>query len=194
MDRLLEQNNRECVRNTMMRQEEIFNQQVHELHRLYQVQKLLMAKLKTNETKFQSVATADTPTAIKDTKDRYWSGTSTSGTSHSSYISNQPLSTPHTNTESNSLRQCSTLAEEHATKQKGFDLEHPVKVEKSISLDLSKAVRVEEESDIELTLSIGCGSGKKKSKQWLQPEPNPCDTRQQVLSTMPVRSERGGMQ
>ncbi|KAJ6819039.1 uncharacterized protein M6B38_405080 [Iris pallida] len=191
MDGLFEQNDRECLRNTMLRQEEIFKQQVHELHLLYRVQKLLMAELRTKEAKFQSVATADTPTTIKETKVRYWSGTSTSETSHSSYNSNRPLSTPHSNSDYNSLRQFSTLAEDYPTKQKGFDLEQPVTEENSMPLDRSKDVWVEAECDVELTLSTGRGSGKKKPEHWLQPEPDPSDMRQKVLSRVPVRSERG---
>ncbi|KAH7671724.1 hypothetical protein IHE45_09G006800 [Dioscorea alata] len=42
MDRFLEQYNREYVKKVMINQQEIFKQQVRELHRLYKVQKMLM--------------------------------------------------------------------------------------------------------------------------------------------------------
>ncbi|KAK1275442.1 hypothetical protein QJS04_geneDACA004026 [Acorus gramineus] len=53
MDMLLEQCNREIIRNTMLKHEEVFKDQVHELHRLYRVQKSLMSELKNNETKLR---------------------------------------------------------------------------------------------------------------------------------------------
>ncbi|KAJ8459251.1 hypothetical protein OPV22_032177 [Ensete ventricosum] len=49
MERLAECDRREAVRNTMLKHEEIFKQQVYELHRLYRDQKLRMAELRNNE-------------------------------------------------------------------------------------------------------------------------------------------------
>lgn len=42
MDRFLKQYNRKYVKKVMIDQQEIFKQQVRELHRLYKVQKMLM--------------------------------------------------------------------------------------------------------------------------------------------------------
>ncbi|KAM0933773.1 hypothetical protein DsansV1_C34g0225141 [Dioscorea sansibarensis] len=54
MDRYLEQYNREYVKKVMIDQQEIFKQQVHELHRLYKVQKMLM--IETNHKFRQTYA------------------------------------------------------------------------------------------------------------------------------------------
>lgn len=59
MDRVLEQCSIESIRKTMLMHENIFKQQVRELHRLYRVQKMLMNELKNeaNRTKFWSPTT-----------------------------------------------------------------------------------------------------------------------------------------
>lgn len=189
MDKLFEQNNRERVRNTMLRQEEIFKQQVQELHRLHRVQKMLMADLRTKEANFHSVASANIPTAVKDTKSRHWSRTSTSETSHSTYINNRPRSIPYINSEYNSIHQYSV--QEYPRKQRGFDLVQPVKQDPSISLDCLKEELADEECNVELTLSVRCSSSKKKSDHWLQPERSSSGTRQKPVSTIPARPERG---
>ncbi|XP_042440576.1 uncharacterized protein LOC122025769 [Zingiber officinale] len=54
MERFLRKYDRECMKMMMMKHEETFRQQVHELHRLYRVQKLLMRDVKDNELKSQS--------------------------------------------------------------------------------------------------------------------------------------------
>ncbi|KAG7534578.1 hypothetical protein ISN45_Aa08g021160 [Arabidopsis thaliana x Arabidopsis arenosa] len=46
MDRFLEKQNAESIRNTMQAQEDIFKQQVRELHRVYNTQKMMMNQLK----------------------------------------------------------------------------------------------------------------------------------------------------
>ena len=43
------QHNKEVLKQTMLKQEEIFRGQVRELHRLYHVQKLLMAELRNKD-------------------------------------------------------------------------------------------------------------------------------------------------
>lgn len=69
MERLAECDSRDAIRNTMLKHEEIFKQQVYELHRLYKDQKLRMAELRNNE--------------FTDTGSRIWS--SASSTSNTSY-------------------------------------------------------------------------------------------------------------
>ncbi|KAK1315848.1 hypothetical protein QJS10_CPA05g02373 [Acorus calamus] len=71
MDRLLEQCNRETVRNTMLKHEEVFREQVHELHRLYRVQKSLMVELKNRETKPHKEHGFYSSTSTSITKNRY---------------------------------------------------------------------------------------------------------------------------
>ncbi|EOA13898.1 hypothetical protein CARUB_v10027014mg [Capsella rubella] len=46
MDRFLEKQNAESIRHTMQTQEDIFKQQVRELHRVYNTQKMMMNQLK----------------------------------------------------------------------------------------------------------------------------------------------------
>ncbi|KAI3962647.1 hypothetical protein MKX01_027422 [Papaver californicum] len=54
MDRLLKQYDKESVKTTMLNQEEIFKEQVHELHHLYVVQKTLMIEFKMNKSRGHS--------------------------------------------------------------------------------------------------------------------------------------------
>ncbi|XP_027332794.1 uncharacterized protein LOC113847736 [Abrus precatorius] len=46
MDRMLDRNNKESIKKTMQKHEDIFKHQVRELHRVYSVQKMLMDELK----------------------------------------------------------------------------------------------------------------------------------------------------
>ncbi|XP_010914195.1 uncharacterized protein [Elaeis guineensis] len=194
MDRL--QNNRESVRNTMLRHEEIFRQQVHDLHRLYRVQKMLMAEMRSKEEKPQS-STIVTSRGFTDTRTRFWGSTSTSENSHSSHVSNTLHSTKHLNSEYSSLhhyntragpssRELSICSEDPLRAPKDFDLEQPAEEYTSTEVrhnqdqitNLGKHLKekmntessnswTDDENDVELTLSIGCGIGKKRSKHWL---------------------------
>ncbi|XP_073005797.1 uncharacterized protein [Typha latifolia] len=51
MEQSLRKYDRECMKMAMLKHEETFRQQVHELHRLYRVQKLLMRNMKNKELK-----------------------------------------------------------------------------------------------------------------------------------------------
>lgn len=183
MDRFLEQNNRERVRNTMIKQEEMFKEQVHELHRLYQIQKMLMAEVKTNEAQIHSRASVTTLRAAADTKNKYWSSTSTSETSHSSYISSRHQNASQFKSEYGS-HQHSLLANE---------LQWPTEEGANVSHVRSKQSWADEECDVDLSLSIGSGSSKKKQPQsWLQPETTrTSEMRQLVMSNTGTRTERG---
>ncbi|ONK69580.1 uncharacterized protein A4U43_C05F24460 [Asparagus officinalis] len=178
MERVLEQNSKERMRNTMMRQEEIFKQQVRELHRLYRVQKMLMADMRTRGTQPLLHSTATNPRAVTDSKNKYWSSSSTSETSHSSYISNQYQTTPQLKSKHNSI------------KHKGFDLKGPTEEKAAISCVQSKELWADEECDIDLSLSIGCSSSKKKPNNWIHPEPT-SERRQLLSSNTGARLERG---
>ncbi|XP_042393289.1 uncharacterized protein LOC121984431 [Zingiber officinale] len=50
---------RECMKIAMLKQEEIFRYQVHELHRLYNIQKLLMREMKKADMKRQRYKPTD---------------------------------------------------------------------------------------------------------------------------------------
>ncbi|XP_008804908.1 uncharacterized protein LOC120105254 [Phoenix dactylifera] len=194
MDRL--QSNRESVRNAMLKHEEIFRQQVHDLHRLYRVQKMLMAEMRSKEEKPQS-PTIVTSRGFTDTRTRFWGSASTSETSHSSHVSNTLHSTKHLNSEYSSIhhyntragpssRELSICSEDPLRVPKGFDLEQPAEEYTSTEVghtqdqitNLGKHLKekmntesskmwTDDENDVELTLGIGCGIGKKRSKHWL---------------------------
>ncbi|XP_010929279.1 uncharacterized protein [Elaeis guineensis] len=189
------QNNRESIRNTMLRQEEIFRQQVQDLHRLYSVQKMLMAEIRSKQDKLQSPTIA-TSIVFTDTKTRFRGSTSTSETSHSSHVRSTHHSTAHLNSEYSSLhhyhtragpssRELSIYSEDPLRAQKGFDLgqpsedrtftevghtqDHPTNLGKHLKEKMKAEgsdLWPEDESDVDLTLSIGCGTDKKRSKHW----------------------------
>ncbi|KAK4584829.1 hypothetical protein RGQ29_022494 [Quercus rubra] len=48
MEKLVESYDRECMRMAMLKHEETFKQQVYELHRLYQIQKMLMKNMESS--------------------------------------------------------------------------------------------------------------------------------------------------
>lgn len=194
MDRL--QNNRESVRNIMLKHEEIFRQQVYDLHRLYRVQKMLMAEMRTKGENLPS-STIVASRGFTDTSTRFWgSASTTSETSHSSHVCNTHQSTRHLHSEYSSIHHYNTRAglstrelsicSEPLRAPKGFDLEQPAeeftskevrhaqdqttnsaKHQKEKMNMESSNLWTDDESDVELTLSIGCGIGKKRSKHWL---------------------------
>ncbi|CAL9206503.1 unnamed protein product [Musa hybrid cultivar] len=51
MERFLRKYDKECMKMMMLKHEETFRQQVHELHRLYRVQKLLMRGINTEQSR-----------------------------------------------------------------------------------------------------------------------------------------------
>lgn len=60
MDRFLEKQNAESIRHTMQAQEDIFKQQVRELHRVYNTQKMMMTQLK-HRSQYWTVNNKDQP-------------------------------------------------------------------------------------------------------------------------------------
>ncbi|XP_031480238.1 uncharacterized protein LOC116250617 [Nymphaea colorata] len=90
MDKLHDWFNRDSVKRTMLKHEEIFKEQVCELHRLYRVQKSLMAELRNNEAKVQSHTHSLTRGKPKaqygymnpDHKAEFWNSAASSNTSN----------------------------------------------------------------------------------------------------------------
>ncbi|CAD5169883.1 unnamed protein product [Musa acuminata subsp. malaccensis] len=172
MERQLDCCDTDSLRNTMLKHEEIFKQQVHELHRVYGVQKMLMAELGEKQVSLHAVP-SEAVVAVADARTRIWSSASTSDTSHSSHVSNLHQSAPELNSEYSSLNPWS----EHVT---GFDLEQPAEeytCRGATSMD-EKTTKDKEKrsmkgsfswpddgSEIELTLSIGCSSSDKQKKK-----------------------------
>ncbi|WOL06474.1 hypothetical protein Cni_G15208 [Canna indica] len=217
MDGFPESQDKDSVRSTMLKHEEIFRHQVHELHRLYRVQKILMNEI--GEKKVNLHFPSEGAAAMVDTRTRIWSSTaSTSDTSHSSHVSNIHQSAPCSTRAGLISRELSICSRDQSNVQiKGFDLEQPAeeytsKGERTTKDRLNPAMYGkqlketssegplswnDDASEIELTLSIGCGPNKKKRTHSLHPNidigcsnPTPSDTRP-LLSSRSVRQEKG---
>ncbi|XP_074574876.1 uncharacterized protein LOC141831420 [Curcuma longa] len=170
MKKHVECHGRDSVRNTMLKHEDIFRQQVRELHRLYQVQKMLMTELVNKEAELHSLPSTEA------TKTRIWSSGSTSEITQSSRISNvnQPAacSTRAGGFLSRELSFCSRdRSNAHAM---GFELDQPAE-ENTFRGDRNTKQLPETWSDdgaeIDLTLSIVC-SPRNKKDQSVSPCPN----------------------
>ncbi|XP_077216819.1 uncharacterized protein LOC143851319 [Tasmannia lanceolata] len=190
MDRLLEQYNKESMRKLMLMHEEIFKEQVQELHELYRVQKKLMSEMRSREMDSPSLAN-EVPEAMhvgsdymeSDTQTRFWSTATGSQSSHS------PFSNSH---QSTTEMECNFHQRNNITDpssqdtfrvQMGFDLERPAEENNSptdvgsteyqtsffqrnsrdkMCVDCPQDPHFHADSEIELTLSIGYGTEKKK--------------------------------
>ncbi|CAN8253065.1 unnamed protein product [Cochlearia groenlandica] len=62
MDRFLEKQNVETIRYTMKAQEDVFKQQVRELHRVYNTQKVMMDQLKKDRSQYWTINKKDQTT------------------------------------------------------------------------------------------------------------------------------------
>uniref|UniRef100_A0A5B7BYR4 Uncharacterized protein n=1 Tax=Davidia involucrata TaxID=16924 RepID=A0A5B7BYR4_DAVIN len=140
----------------MLMHEDIFKQQVRELHRLYSAQKMLMDEMKNG---------------IK--QDRYWGPMTASDINHSHILEqHQPTNTTGYNLHFQSVRdsprsreqQSVSCSGEFSRTPKGFDLETLAKEDIATGISKTSVDECDEESDVELTLSIGCSSGQKRSK------------------------------
>lgn len=177
MDRMPDIHSPDFIKKTMQMHEDVFKQQVRELHRLYSVQKMLMNELKKE---------------IKDTR-QYWNPR-TNSDSNCAKVINLPDSTTQTasgfSLNFQSLRDYPSPKErsgscsgETARVTRGFDLEIPAEEDRltrvstmddnqagSSSLIPHKSNKLsmeesDEDSQVELTLSIGgSNSNKKKSR------------------------------
>uniref|UniRef100_A0A2N9I1M0 Uncharacterized protein n=1 Tax=Fagus sylvatica TaxID=28930 RepID=A0A2N9I1M0_FAGSY len=177
MDRNLEKHNIESIKKTMQMHEDVFKNQVKELHRLYSVQKLLMNEVK-KEVK----------------QNRCWNSMTNLDINHSQFINpHHPTiqSASGYNFHLQSLRDDPTSRERSGScsgdsmrMPRGFDLERPA--EEDISTGVITAIDEDqagpsssimatrshkmsidgsdEDSGVELTLSIGGSLSKKASK------------------------------
>lgn len=168
MDRFSEQCNRESIKNIMLKQEEIFKQQVRELHRLYQVQKMLATELSCDKMKMNSFMAAPKRQFVTDTVNKLQSSRTSSETTHSSHASvrnntNAILSSEHTSVQA-------PMAASHASwgligrskpsrRSKERILQNPVEGESPESCS-------NEECNLDLTLRIGGASDQKESTDW----------------------------
>ncbi|KAK9097397.1 hypothetical protein Sjap_022894 [Stephania japonica] len=156
MDRILEQCNKESVRMTILKHEKVFKEQVKELHRLYKVQKMLMAELKNNESNVHSLVNQmpivmRVGSKLKDMPghSRFWSTGNSSEANHFlfgnwSHPSGQGNSGcnflqpfgPRTDLGSQEQQSSSCSRETSRTPRKGFDLELPVEENNSTNISV----------------------------------------------------------
>ncbi|KAL9399494.1 hypothetical protein Peur_008455 [Populus x canadensis] len=173
MDRMPEKHNIDFIKKTMQLHDDIFKQQVRELHRLYSVQKMLMDELNKNEIK-QNM--------------KYWTPMTSSYTNYSQFA-NRPKSTEQTTCgysflvqrprdDPSSRERSGSCSDETMRLTRGFDLERLAEhistgvgaVDENqagpstcapqkgkMSIDGS-----DEDSEVELTLSIGGSTTSKK--------------------------------
>lgn len=173
MDRVLERHNMESIKKTMQMHEDIFKYQVRELHRLYNVQKMLMEELKKE---------------IK--QNRIWASPMTSSDINQSQFNNpQHLTSQttcgynfHGHGEPSSRERSGSWSGSDTMKiARAFDLERPAGEDISAEASaveedqagpsslmhsrinqMSIAGGSDEDSEVELTLSIGGSSSNKK--------------------------------
>ncbi|KAG1347880.1 hypothetical protein COCNU_06G017090 [Cocos nucifera] len=131
MEKFLKNYDRERMKMAILKHEETFRQQVHELHRLYTVQKLLMSDMKNTKLKRQNYGASSKANLQR------WNGLNETGSCQPSY-NNQKQRRPH----------------------RPLNLELPaeeyiVNAEEEVMLD------IEQESDVELTLAIGSSRKKR---------------------------------
>ncbi|CAJ1975883.1 unnamed protein product [Sphenostylis stenocarpa] len=169
MDRMFDRNNIESIKKTMQMHEDIFKQQVRELHRVYSVQKMLMDDLR------------------KETKQKkFWTPMNGIDMSHSHFLQHQQQQQETTTTlisygpdfHVQSLREelCSkersgSCSGETMKRQRGFDLERPAERDIFGGCDeheagpssytalerckISSNDGSDEDMEVDLTLSIG---------------------------------------
>ncbi|KAI5557007.1 hypothetical protein BDE02_18G072800 [Populus trichocarpa] len=177
MDKMPGKHNIDFIKKTMQLHEDIFKQQVRELHRLYSVQKLLMEELKKG---------------IKQNR-KYWTPITSSDINCSQFV-NRPNSAAQTTCgysfhiqslreDPNSRERSGSCSGETVKMSRGFDLERPA--EEDISTGVSAVDEnqagpsayatqkrkmsidgSDEDSEVELTLSIGGSTSKKISKNY----------------------------
>ncbi|XP_042474092.1 uncharacterized protein LOC122056280 isoform X1 [Zingiber officinale] len=173
MKKHVECHGRDSVRNTMLKHEDIFRQQVRELHRLYQVQKMLMIELVKKEAELHSLPSTEATAAVADTKTRIWSSASTSEITQSSRVSNvnQPAacSTRAGGFLSRELSFCSR--DRSTVHDMGFDQPAEENTFRDRNTKQLRETWSDDGAEIDLTLSIVCGPRNKKD-QSVSPCPN----------------------
>ncbi|XP_026661250.1 uncharacterized protein LOC103709213 [Phoenix dactylifera] len=123
--KFLKHYDKERVKMAILKHEETFRQQVHELHRLYRVQKLLMSDMKSTKLKKQK------DLACSKVNLNTWNGENETGSCHPSY-NNHHQRRP----------------------RRPLNLELPAE-EYIENAEEDVMLEIEQESDVELTLAIG---------------------------------------
>lgn len=164
MDKYSEQYSKESLRRTIMEHDEVFRQQVHELHRLYSVQISLMAELGGEKHSFQS-RTEETREMMQGHRSNLKNSPCTSETSQSARLAGAQYSAPRQVPEHFFLQECKPVSclnlfnEETSRSQEG-------RPESSKSVQ-DESWSVSMESDLDLKLTIAPSSHETKAPHWL---------------------------
>ncbi|MCL7043789.1 hypothetical protein MKW94_023457 [Papaver nudicaule] len=193
MEKLLEQYDKESVRTTMLQQDEIFKEQVHELHRLYVAQKTLMVEFKMNRSRGHSKNSPHPQTTVNPDHQPRLQVTGTEfGTNNCSFSNTNNsghnfhqlfrVGTEPINSQEQSSTSCTR---DNVKMHKDFDLERPAEeFPKNIgreqigsgsitpSKEKMKIESLDEqhmythgEAEVELSLSIGFGNSTNNRKK-----------------------------
>ncbi|RCV22787.1 hypothetical protein SETIT_4G248500v2 [Setaria italica] len=168
MDEHSKHDRKESVRRTIMEHDKVFRQQVHELHRLYHVQKSLMTEVGCGKH-FQS-RTEESQQIVQRSRSNHNRSPSTSETNQSACLGNAQHSATPQVPEHLGLQECkprtclSLFSEENSATKEGNRTENPVGSHKAVE-DGNCSASVE--SDLDLKLSIGPSSPATKGPHWL---------------------------
>ncbi|RDX94595.1 hypothetical protein CR513_22999, partial [Mucuna pruriens] len=163
MDRMLDRNNIESIKKTMQMHEDIFQDQVRELHRVYSVQKMLMDDLR------------------KETKQRkFWTPVNGINISQPHFLQQEQTTRCGPVQSLSSKERSGSCSGESMKKQRGFDLERPAERDNIFggcdegeagpssytALERCKISNdgFDEDMEVDLTLSIGGGGQVNKNK------------------------------
>ncbi|GJM97583.1 hypothetical protein PR202_ga14519 [Eleusine coracana subsp. coracana] len=160
MDKISKQESKDAVRRTIIEHNRIFRQQVHELHRLYRVQKSLMAELDCQSHNFQS-ETEEMHEMVQGSRPNLRNSPSTSQTSQSARLGSGQYSDPQQVNEHSDLQECkpvtylSLFSEESSRTEEAFHIERSADIYKSVEGEHWSASM---DNDLDLKLSIGPSS------------------------------------
>lgn len=163
MDKQCKQDSKDSIRRTIVEHDKVFRQQVHELHRLYHVQKTLMAECDSHRYQPRAEGTHE---VVQGSRSNLKCSPSTSGTNQSALLGNAQYPAPQQVHEDLSLHECkpvnclSLFGEENSAAKERFHGENHKSVE-----DESWSAAVE--SDLDLRLSIGPSSHSPETPRWL---------------------------
>ncbi|XP_030456502.1 uncharacterized protein LOC115677465 [Syzygium oleosum] len=200
MDQVADKDNIESIRKTIQMHEDIFKQQVQELHRLYSVQKMLMSELKKEieQNRIRNTMRSSETNYVVNWPQQT-SQPSSSRPFHLQSLSNDPSSNERS----------SISCVEAIRRPRGFDLESPAKENSNIDEELpgpsfsnprkNEGTSIEgsdEETEVELTLSIGGKRGNEMSKSYQQHYSKPEAgfsrmNHKELISSSSHMSERG---
>lgn len=164
MDKYSKHNSKESIRRTIMEHDEVFRQQVHELHRLYSVQKSLMAQLGGVKHSFQ-FRTEENQEMVQSQRPNLKNSPCTSEASQCVHLGNAQYSAPQQVPERPFVHECkpasclNLFTEETSRNQEGRSARGKSVEGESWSASM--------ESDLDLKLSIAPSSHVTKAPHWL---------------------------